>query len=97
MEHRLHLKNLSGVYKKQKERLTLLIDELDLKAEHTPLTVSEREIKKEADCSLAKLMRDEETKWAQRAKVKHIQEGGIIRGTSTLFLTVNIKRKRSFS
>jgi hypothetical protein len=35
-------KNLSGVYKKEKERLTLLIDELDLKAETTPLSEGKR-------------------------------------------------------
>jgi len=67
-------KNLSGIYK-EKERLILLIDELDIKAESTPLSVAERAAKKEADASLAKLRRDEESKWAQRAKVKHIQEG----------------------
>jgi hypothetical protein len=33
---------LSGVYKKEKERLTLLIDELDLKAETTPLSEGKR-------------------------------------------------------
>jgi hypothetical protein len=69
-------KNQSGIYKKEKERLTLLIDELDLKAEVCPLSAAKRVAKKEADERLANLHRDEETKWAQRAKVKHIQEGG---------------------
>ena len=32
--------------------------------------------KEEAEIQLGKLLRDEESKWAQRAKVKHIQEGG---------------------
>jgi hypothetical protein len=36
-------KNLSGVHKKEKKRLTLLIDELDLKAETTPLSEAERD------------------------------------------------------
>jgi hypothetical protein len=39
-------KNLSGVYKKEKERLTILIDELDLKNETTPLSEAERAQKK---------------------------------------------------
>ena len=69
-------KNLSGEYKKEKEKLLLLIDELDIKAESTPLSVAERAAKKQADEYIARLRRDEEAKWAQRAKVKYIQEGG---------------------
>jgi hypothetical protein len=38
--------------------------------------------KKEPDISLAKLRRDEETKWYQRAKVKHIQGVEIIQKNS---------------
>jgi hypothetical protein len=56
-------KNLSGVYNEEKERLLLLIDELDVKAESSPLSAVKR------GCN-------EETKWTQRAKVKHVQEGG---------------------
>ena len=40
---------MSGEYKKQKEKLLLLIDELDIKAEMVPLSVAERAAKKEAD------------------------------------------------
>jgi hypothetical protein len=65
-----------GFINKEKERLLKIIDELDIKAESVPLNVSERDINKKADEELAKLHRDEETKWAQRAKVKHVQEGG---------------------
>jgi hypothetical protein len=64
------------MYKKEKERLTLLIDELDLKAEVIPLSTAEGAAKKEADEGLANLRHEEETKWAQRAEVEHIQEGG---------------------
>jgi hypothetical protein len=53
-----------------------LIDELDIKVETIPLSVAERAAKKEADEYLAKLRREEETEWAQQAKVKHAQEGG---------------------
>jgi hypothetical protein len=38
--------------------------------------VAERAVKKEADECLAKLRHKEETKCAQQAKVKHVQEGG---------------------
>ena len=69
-------KNLSGKYKKEKERLSRLIDELDIKAESVPLSTSERETLRKANDSICQLRRDEETKWAQHAKVKHIQEGG---------------------
>jgi hypothetical protein len=69
-------RNQSSVYKKEKQRLLGIIDNLDIKAETIPLTTSEREKMREAQEEIATLRRDEETKWAQRAKVKHIQEGG---------------------
>jgi hypothetical protein len=57
--------------RRKKDRLTLIIDELDLKAESSPLSVVEWDAKKEAHVSLAKLRRDEETMWAQRVKVRN--------------------------
>jgi hypothetical protein len=69
-------KNLSGKYKKDKERLLSIIDTLDIKFESNPLALSDREKLRNAHEHINKLRRDEETKWAQRAKVKHIQEGG---------------------
>ena len=57
-------KNLSGIYKKEKERLLSLIDYLDRHAETAPLIKADREKLREAN---------EEFKWAQRAKVKHVQ------------------------
>jgi hypothetical protein len=67
-------KNKSGIYKKEKEKLLLIIDDLDIKAETCPLSASERERLRVANDRLAKLRRDEEAKWAHRAKVKHVQE-----------------------
>jgi mannosylglycoprotein endo-beta-mannosidase len=52
-----------------------LIDFLDTRAETTPLSDDDRRILRKANDDLSKLRRDEETKWAQRAKVKHVQEG----------------------
>jgi hypothetical protein len=69
-------KNLSGKYKKEKERLLNIIDFLDIQAESCPLNDEERAELRKANELLNKLRRDEETKWAQRAKIKHIQEGG---------------------
>jgi hypothetical protein len=68
--------NLSGVYKKERDILLHIIDVLDIKSETMPLSAAERATKKQADEGLAKLRRDEESKWAQRAKVRHVQEGG---------------------
>jgi hypothetical protein len=62
-------KNLSGFYKKEKCRLLELIDRLDLKAESTPLTTAKRKEMREANDALAKLRRDEESKWAQQQKL----------------------------
>jgi hypothetical protein len=67
---------LSGNYKKEKKCLQDIIDSLDIRAETLPLSESDRIMKKEVDERLASLRRDEETKWAQRAKVKYIQEEG---------------------
>jgi hypothetical protein len=85
-------KNLSGFYKKEKCRLLELIDRLDLKAESTPLTTAERKEMREANDALAKLRRDEESKWAQPAKVKHIQEGG--NNTKYFHLIANGRHRR---
>jgi hypothetical protein len=56
-----------------------IIDDLDVKEETIlPLDVAKRATKKDADENLAKLRCEEETKWVQRAKVKHVQQGGTI-------------------
>jgi hypothetical protein len=41
----------------------------------TPLKDDERAKLRKANDDITKLRRDEESKWAQRAKIKHIQEG----------------------
>jgi hypothetical protein len=88
-------RNISGEYKKEKERLLNIIDSLDIKAETFPLSEPERSLKRASDERLAKLRRDEETKWAQRAKVKHIQEGGEILNISISLPMASIERKKS--
>ena len=83
---------MGGEYKKQRNRLVLLIDELELKAENNLLSESERLAKREAECFLAKLRCDEESKWVQRAKVRHIQEGG--NNTKYFHLIANGKHRK---
>jgi exonuclease III len=85
-------KNLSGKYKKEKEHLLHTIDALDIKAESIPLTPFERDNLKQAHERLNKLRRDEEQKWAQRAKVKHVQEGGS--NTKYFHLIANGKHRK---
>jgi hypothetical protein len=55
-------KNLSGKYKREKERLLNIIDWLDIKTETCPLTQIERDDLKLANEKLSKLRRDEEIK-----------------------------------
>jgi hypothetical protein len=89
-------KNKSGVYKKERDRLTKIIDDLDIKAESSPLDAKDRELLRHANEKIGKLRRDEESKWAQRAKVKFIQEGG--NNTKYFHLMANGKyrKKRIF-
>lgn len=68
-------KNQSGIYKVEKERLTQLINDLDVRAESTLLNMSERNVKIEAEKQLQTLLREEEMKWALRAKVMRVVHG----------------------
>ena len=68
-------KHTHGIYKAEKERLLLLIHTLELKAETFILDTSELESKVEAELRLKALLREEELKWALRAKVRKIVQG----------------------
>jgi hypothetical protein len=71
------------------------MEELDLKAETTPLNDDERAKLRKLNDDITKLRRDEELKWAHRAKVKHIQEGK--NNTKYFHLIANGKhRKKNF-
>jgi hypothetical protein len=76
----------------KEERLSLIIDELDIQAESCPLNKSERDKLRDANDKLCKLRREEELKWAQRAKVKHVQEGG--NNTKYFHLIANGKHRK---
>jgi hypothetical protein len=77
------------------ERLSLIIDELDIQAESCPLNKSERDKLRDANDKLCKLRREEESKWAQRAKVKHVQEGG--NNTKYFHLIANGKHRKKMN
>jgi mannosylglycoprotein endo-beta-mannosidase len=66
---------VSGAYKKEKLILLNKLDELDKMAETTMLDEMELNLKHVLNERLAKLLREEELKWYQRAKVKHLLEG----------------------
>ena len=68
-------KNQSGIYKAEKERFINLINELDLKAESALLDAAEQEIKMNVEMKLRELLREEELKWALRAKVRTVIHG----------------------
>jgi hypothetical protein len=53
-----------------------LIDNLDITVETCPLNVSERDALSKENNPSCKPQREEEAKWAHRAKVKPVQEGG---------------------
>jgi mannosylglycoprotein endo-beta-mannosidase len=61
----------------KKKKITLLnrLDDLDKKAETGVLSKAERDLKHFLNERLAELHREEELKWYQRAKVKHLFEG----------------------
>ncbi|KAK1612226.1 hypothetical protein QYE76_035899 [Lolium multiflorum] len=61
-------------------------------SETIPLDETERNSLREAKLKINKLHRDEEAKWAQRAKVRHIQEGGD--NTKYFHLIANGKHRR---
>jgi hypothetical protein len=61
--------------KKKKTTLFNKLDELDKKVEHTILNDSKRDLKHVLNERLAELLREEELKWYQRAKVKHLLQG----------------------
>ena len=85
-------KDQSSLYKKEKARLLDIIDRLDIKAEIVPLSDAEREELRNANDKIASLRRDGESKWAQTAKVKYIQEGG--NNTKFFHLITNGKHRR---
>ena len=61
--------------RKRKKQLLDKLDELDKKAELSQLNDDELNLKHTLNEKLAQLLREEEIKWCQRAKVKNLLEG----------------------
>ena len=68
-------KHTAGAYRKEKKRLLALLDDLDKKAENAPLSDQDINLKHYLKERLVLLLREEEIKWYERAKVKTLLEG----------------------
>ena len=68
-------RHTSGLLKKEKERLSSIIDALEALAEVRLLSAQEIELKSQSNAQIAKLLREEELKWYQRSKAQFILEG----------------------
>ena len=86
-------KHISGHYKKEKKEILNKLDELDKKAEITPLQPVEIDLKHVLNERLAELLREEELKWYQRAKVKNLLEGDA--NTKFFHLIANGKHRKT--
>ena len=65
----------AGQLKKEKLRLSSIIDDLEALAEVRPLSPHEIELKNQSNAEIAGLLREEELKWYQRSKAQFILEG----------------------
>jgi hypothetical protein len=61
-------RHVSGVLKKEKLRLSSIIDDFEALAEVGPLSTQEIELKNQSNAKIASLLREEELKWYQRSK-----------------------------
>ena len=86
-------KNVSGTYKKEKKQLLDKLSDLDKKAETILLTSDELNLKHSLLERLAQLLREEEIKWYQRAKVKNLLEGDA--NTKYFHLVANGKHRKT--
>jgi mannosylglycoprotein endo-beta-mannosidase len=68
-------RHVTGILKREKQRLSIIIDELEAMAEFCPLSMHEIELKSQSNAQIASLLREEELKWYQRSKSQFILEG----------------------
>ena len=64
-----------GILKKEKLRLSSIIDELEALAEVRPLSEHEIEIKNHSNAQIASMLREEELKWYQHSNSQFILKG----------------------
>jgi hypothetical protein len=84
--------NLVGSYKKEKNTLLALLQDLDKKAEIDRLSDHEIDLKHYLKERLVLLLREEEIKWYERAKVKTLLEGDA--NTRFFHLVANGKHRK---
>ncbi|XP_073361957.1 uncharacterized protein [Aegilops tauschii subsp. strangulata] len=68
-------KHTNGMYKKEKQRLSTIIDDLDKIAETRILSQQEIDMKNQSNEKVARLLREEEIKYYQRSKADFILMG----------------------
>jgi len=68
-------KHTAGIYRKEKKKLLALLENLDEKAGSVPLSDQEINFKYFLKERLVLLLREEDIKWYERAKVKTLLEG----------------------
>ena len=85
-------KHTAGAYRKEKKRLLALLDNLDKKAENAPLSDQDINLKHYLKERLVLLLREEEIKWYERAKVKTLLEGDV--NTRFFHLVANGKHRK---
>ena len=87
-------KHTAGTYRKEKKKLLALLKELDKKAEITSLSDQEVNFKHYLKERLVLLLREEEIKWYERAKVKMLLEGDD--NTRFFHLVANGKHRKQY-
>jgi hypothetical protein len=68
---------VTDTLKKQKMRLSSIIDDFEALAEVRLLSTQEIEMKNQANAEIANLLCEEELKWYQRSKIQFILEGDL--------------------
>jgi hypothetical protein len=87
----------AGSYKKEKKTLLSLLDDLDKEAESDQLSDQEVNLKHYLKERLVTLLREEELKWYERAKVKTLFEGDANTRFFHLVTNGNIENNKSLN
>jgi hypothetical protein len=85
-----------GLYRIQKEQFQHIVTTLDTQAEQRTLTEGEREQLENARDDLTKLLREEELRFYQQAKVNDVVLGIIIPSISRWWQMANIGKNEYF-
>jgi len=86
-------KNVNGNFRREKEELFRLAEELDIKAESQILSQQELDLKQSVNERITQFLREEEIKWFQRAKTKDMLEGD--NNTKYFHMMANGKRRKT--